>query len=97
MLVQELWSFLSQLYSHAVFALIFFTYLPESQIIKKKLYLFKQILSQFLLVHTQFCLSRASGKWVSVKTAHELRSFNFLLISIRGLKSNSQILFCIQF
>jgi hypothetical protein len=28
-----------------VFAFIFFTYLPESQIWEKKLYLFKQILS----------------------------------------------------
>jgi len=48
----------------AVFVLIFFTYLPKSQIF----YLFKQILSSFSLVRIQFYMSLALGKWVSTKT-----------------------------
>ena len=51
----------------SVFALMFFSYLPKSQIYKE-LYLFKQIISWFSLVRIQFYLFWASGKWVSAKT-----------------------------
>jgi len=36
---------------------------------RKKIYLFKQINSYFSLVRMHFYLTRASGKWVSAKTA----------------------------
>ena len=45
-----------------------FLLLGRKPSLEKKLYLFKQILSWFSLVKIQIYLSRASGKWVSVKT-----------------------------
>ena len=68
-------------YDKAVFVLIFFTYLPKSQII----YLFKQILLSFSLVRIQFYMSLASGKWVSAKT------FMTALLCI-GHKNSRQVL-----